>query len=100
VEIAYVIPGSVNNLKDLYDYIYNYNGGDKYIIYGQIGGSNSNWFSANILIKNGISSLSNVNTYKASKNYIRINVRGGGRRRNKRTKKDRKHRNRTRKHRS
>ena len=85
VEIRYVMPRNLTEIRQLNEHIANI-GGDIYYIYG--------------LIKNGIHSLSNVNTYKASKNYIRINVRGGGRRRNKRTKKDRKHRNRTRKHRS
>jgi len=97
VEIRYVMPRNLNGIRQFNEYIRNI-GGDTYYIYGRIGGRNN--VSANILIKNGISSLSNANTYKASKNYIRINVRGGGRRRNKHTKKDRKHRNRTRKHRS
>ena len=97
VEIRYVMPRNLTEIRQLNEHIANI-GGDIYYIYGRIGGRNNVF--ANILIKNGIHSLSNVNTYKASKNYIRINVRGGGRRRNKRTKKDRKHRNRTRKHRS
>jgi len=96
MQIKYVIPDSVNSLRSFYEYIDD-KGRDKYIILGRIGGSN--WFFAEILIKNGVSSLANANTYKASKNFIKITVQGGGRRR-KHTKKDRKHRNRTRKHRS
>jgi hypothetical protein len=96
VEIRYVIPASVDSLYRLDDYISD-KGGDTYYIFGTIGPYRN--IDATILIKNGIDSLPNANTYKASKNSIRITFQGGGKRR-KYTKKARKTRRRSRKHRS
>ena len=86
-----------NDINTFNEYIRKQSGGDTYKIVGRIGPYRN--INAYILIKNGIDSLPNANTYKASKNSIRITFQGGGKRR-KYTKKARKTRRRSRKHRS
>ena len=96
--IEYYVPGNMNNDIHVFKNYVSEQGGDTYQIVGRIGPYRN--INAYILIKNGIDSLPTANTYKASKNSIRITFQGGGRRR-KYTKKARKsRRGRSRKHRS
>jgi hypothetical protein len=95
--IEYYVPRDMDNDINVFKSYIREQGGDTYKIVGTIGPYRN--INAYILIKNGIDSLPNANTYKASKNYIKITVQGGGRRR-KYTKKARKNRRRSRKHRS
>lgn len=99
--IEYYVPRDMNNDINVFKNYIREQAGDTYKIVGSIDPRPEyRNIEAYILIKNGIDSLPTANTYKASKNSIRITFRGGGRRR-KYTKKARKsRRGRSRKHRS
>jgi hypothetical protein len=97
LSIRYYVPEDKTSDINTFKRYISDQGGDTYQIAGTFGDYRN--IEAYILIKNGVDSLPTVNTYKASKNSIRITFRGGGRRR-KHTKKAHKTRRRSRKHRS
>ena len=97
LRITYYVPEDMTSDISTFNKYISDQGGDTYNIFGRIDIYRN--INAYILIKNGVDSLHPANTYKASKNSIRITFRGGGKRR-KHTKKARKTRRRSRKHRS